>query len=92
MPDLRPDPQERDIKQDAALEGANQTPEEVSNQARGYKANLSNPSSSTPSCRISAIILTCDHRHQRGVKGKLEGGSQGLGGREGILQQGLEVN
>lgn len=44
MPDLRKDPPQRNIKQDAALEGANQTKEEVSNQARGHKANLSNPS------------------------------------------------
>jgi len=44
-PDLRADPPQRNIKQDAALEGANQTAEEVSNQARGHKANLSNPSS-----------------------------------------------
>lgn len=45
MPELRPNPAQRDIQHDAALEGANDTPEEVSNQARGHKANLSNPSS-----------------------------------------------
>jgi len=48
MPELRPDPVQRDIKADAALENANDTPEEVSNQARGHKANLSNPSMSPP--------------------------------------------
>jgi len=48
MPELRPDPVQRDIKADAALENANDTPEEVSNQARGHKANLSNPSMFSP--------------------------------------------
>jgi len=37
-------PQQRDISKDAALEGMHDTPEERSNQARGHKANLSNPS------------------------------------------------
>lgn len=50
---LRADPPQRDIKQDAALEGANQTAEEVSNQARGHKANLSNPSP----CRLFVICI-----------------------------------
>lgn len=44
MPDLRPNPKQRDIPKDAAMEGAHETPEEISNQARGHKANLSNPS------------------------------------------------
>lgn len=57
MPDLRPNPQQRDIKQDAALEGANQTPEEVSNQARGHKANISNPNTSEASKEHSKEVL-----------------------------------
>jgi len=57
MPDLRPDPQQRDIKQDAALEGANQTAEEVSNEARGHKANLSNPNTSEESKEHSKEAL-----------------------------------
>ena len=44
MPELRPNPKQRDIPKDAAQEGANDAPEEISNQARGHKANLSNPS------------------------------------------------
>jgi hypothetical protein len=34
---------QRDIKE-AALEGINDTPEDISNKAKGHKANLSNPS------------------------------------------------
>jgi hypothetical protein len=45
MPELRPNPAQRDIPGDAAQEKANQAPEEISNQARGHKANLNNPSS-----------------------------------------------
>lgn len=37
-------PQTRNISKDAALEGMHEQPEEISNQARGHKANLSNPS------------------------------------------------
>jgi len=44
MPELRPNPKQRDIPKDAAQEGANDAPEEISNQARGHKANISNPS------------------------------------------------
>jgi hypothetical protein len=43
---LREHPPQRDIAGDAAQEKANQAPEEISNQARGHKANLSNPSKS----------------------------------------------
>ncbi|KAH8902617.1 hypothetical protein BR93DRAFT_931854 [Coniochaeta sp. PMI_546] len=43
---LREHPPQRDIAGDAAQEKANQAPEEISNQARGHKANLSNPSTS----------------------------------------------
>lgn len=35
---------QRDIKNDAALENMHNNPEEISNEARGHKANLSNPS------------------------------------------------
>ena len=41
---LRENPPQRDIAGDAAQENAIQAPEEISNQARGHKANLSNPS------------------------------------------------
>lgn len=57
MPELRPNPAQRDIKNDAALEGANQTPEEISNQARGHKANLSNPNTSEESKKNSEQAL-----------------------------------
>ncbi|KAK1832978.1 Conidiation protein 6-domain-containing protein [Podospora conica] len=57
MPDLRADPPQRNIKQDAALEGANETPEEISNQARGHKANLSNPNTSEESKQHSKEVL-----------------------------------
>ena len=40
------DAAQRDISNDAALENMHNTPEEVSNKARGHKANLSNPSMS----------------------------------------------
>lgn len=43
-------PQPRNIKKDAALEGMHETAEEKSNQARGHKANLNNPSESYESC------------------------------------------
>lgn len=36
--------QSRDIPKDAALEGMHEHPEDISNKARGHKANLSNPS------------------------------------------------
>lgn len=41
---LRENPAQRDIAGDAAQENAIQAPEEISNQARGHKANLNNPS------------------------------------------------
>ncbi|PVH92716.1 hypothetical protein DM02DRAFT_677314 [Periconia macrospinosa] len=34
---------QRDIRADAALEGINDTPEDISNRAKSHKANLSNP-------------------------------------------------
>jgi hypothetical protein len=35
---------QRDIDADATLQGINDTPEDISNRAKGHKANLSNPS------------------------------------------------
>ncbi|VBB73819.1 Putative protein of unknown function [Podospora comata] len=49
MPELRKNPKQRDIVGDAAQENALQAPEEISNQARGHKANLSNPNTSEQS-------------------------------------------
>ncbi|KAK4171193.1 Conidiation protein 6-domain-containing protein [Triangularia setosa] len=49
MPNLRENPKQRDIPKDAAQESANLAPEEISNQARGHKANLSNPNTSEES-------------------------------------------
>ncbi|KAK4660758.1 hypothetical protein QC762_121885 [Podospora pseudocomata] len=49
MPELRENPKQRDIVGDAAQENALQAPEEISNQARGHKANLSNPNTSEQS-------------------------------------------
>ncbi|KAK4647020.1 uncharacterized protein QC761_121885 [Podospora bellae-mahoneyi] len=49
MPELRENPKQRDIVGDAAQENALQAPEEISNQARGHKANLSNPNTSEES-------------------------------------------
>ncbi|KAH7025250.1 uncharacterized protein B0I36DRAFT_361376 [Microdochium trichocladiopsis] len=50
--------QQRDIKkEDAALEGMHDTPEERSNQARGHKANLSNPNTSEKSKEKSKEAL-----------------------------------
>lgn len=43
MTQSRPDAQ-RDIQANAALEGMHEQPEDISNKARGHKANLSNPS------------------------------------------------
>jgi len=57
MPDLRPNPTQRDIPKDAAQEGANQAPEEISNKARGHKANLSNPNTSEASKENSKEAL-----------------------------------
>ncbi|KAK0756195.1 hypothetical protein N5P37_011285 [Trichoderma harzianum] len=39
----------RDIPKDAALEGMHEQPEDISNKARGHKANLSNPNTSDQS-------------------------------------------
>ncbi|KAK0669226.1 hypothetical protein QBC41DRAFT_320154 [Cercophora samala] len=47
--ELRENPKQRDIVGDAAQENALQAPEEISNQARGHKANLSNPNTSEQS-------------------------------------------
>lgn len=55
MPELRPDPPLRDIKADAALENAEMQPEEISNKARGHKANLSNPSEFYPLHLLSLV-------------------------------------
>ncbi|PON31008.1 hypothetical protein TGAM01_v200428 [Trichoderma gamsii] len=41
--------QARDIPKDAALEGMHEHPEDISNKARGHKANLSNPNTSDES-------------------------------------------
>jgi hypothetical protein len=41
---------QRDIKGDAALEGINDTPEDITNRAKGHKANLSNPSTHIANC------------------------------------------
>ncbi|KAK4198996.1 Conidiation protein 6-domain-containing protein [Triangularia verruculosa] len=49
MPELRENPKQRDVVGDAAQENALQAPEEISNQARGHKANLSNPNTSEES-------------------------------------------
>jgi len=48
---------QRDIKADAALEGINDTPEDISNRARGHKANLSNPNTSEESKEHSRQVL-----------------------------------
>ncbi|KAI9155611.1 hypothetical protein HJFPF1_08198 [Paramyrothecium foliicola] len=50
-------PQARDIQKDAALEGMHSQPEEISNQARGHKANLSNPNTSDKSKENSKQAL-----------------------------------
>ncbi|KAM7189458.1 Conidiation protein 6 domain containing protein [Rhypophila sp. PSN 637] len=55
--ELREDPPQRDIKADAALENAEMQPEEVSNKARGHKANLSNPNTSDESKKNSEEAL-----------------------------------
>ncbi|KAL7914232.1 hypothetical protein GGI35DRAFT_439743 [Trichoderma velutinum] len=39
----------RDISKDAALEDMHEQPEDISNMARGHKANLSNPNTSDES-------------------------------------------
>ncbi|KAK0644015.1 hypothetical protein B0T16DRAFT_460101 [Cercophora newfieldiana] len=57
MPELRPNPAQRDIAKDAAQEGALNTPEEISNKARGHKANLSNPNTSEASKENSKQAL-----------------------------------
>ncbi|KAF2278875.1 uncharacterized protein EI97DRAFT_393659 [Westerdykella ornata] len=48
---------QRDIKRDAALEGINDTPEDITNRAKGYKANLSNPNTSEESKQHSRQAL-----------------------------------
>lgn len=52
---LREHPPQRDIAGDAAQEKANRAPEEISNQARGHTANLSNPSKSGSCYQPSSI-------------------------------------
>lgn len=58
MPELRKNPKQRDIVGDAAQENALQAPEEISNQARGHKANLSNPSKSKLTVHVKTLVLT----------------------------------
>jgi hypothetical protein len=66
-----------------------ETAEEKSNQARGHKANLSNPSAChNPMPSPDAICLLTCKRHQRQVKGTVEAGAEGSRRRRCILQQG----
>jgi len=48
---------QRDISKDAALENMHEHPEDISNKARGHKANLSNPNTSKESKEKSKEAL-----------------------------------
>jgi hypothetical protein len=50
---------QRDISNDAALENMHNAPEEISNQARGHKANLNNPSASNAFILINDQVDNC---------------------------------
>ncbi|KEY72674.1 hypothetical protein S7711_11367 [Stachybotrys chartarum IBT 7711] len=68
-------PQTRNISKDAALEGMHEQPEEISNQARGHKANLSNPNTSKDSKENSKQVLE-DLGGEEAFYGKQEGNSK----------------
>ncbi|PTB40436.1 hypothetical protein M441DRAFT_70228 [Trichoderma asperellum CBS 433.97] len=68
----------RDITKDAALEGMHEQPEEISNKARGHKANLSNPNTSDESKKQSKQELKVlgDEKAFYGKQGKGEGSKE----------------
>ncbi|KAH7051325.1 hypothetical protein B0J12DRAFT_662815 [Macrophomina phaseolina] len=48
---------QRNIDRDATLQGINDQPEDISHQAQGHKANLSNPNTSEESKKNSRQVL-----------------------------------
>ncbi|KAK5444262.1 hypothetical protein LTS15_010377 [Exophiala xenobiotica] len=48
---------QRDIDRDATLQNINNSPEDISKQAQGHKANLSNPRTSDESKQHSKEVL-----------------------------------
>ncbi|KAF2744702.1 NAD(P)-binding protein [Sporormia fimetaria CBS 119925] len=79
----RPNAQ-RDIQADAALEGMHEQPEDISNKARGHKANLSNPNTSEQSKQNSKKELEA-LGGEKAFYGKQEAGSVFVIGGCGLL-------